>query len=329
VKNAFLHGVLEEEVYMKQPPGNENPKTPHYMCKLDKSLYGLKQAPRAWFSKLSSKLQELGFLASKADTSLFMYNKSGIVMFVLVYVDDIIVTSSSNKAIDSLLQDLNSAFALKDLGDLHYFLGIEVKRFNQGIILTQKKHALDLLDRIGLKACKVLPTPLSSSEGELLGPKDSTRYRSIVGALQYLTLTRPDISFSVNKVCQFLHAPTTVHWTAVKRILRYVSGTTSLGLTFRKSSFTLVSAFSDADWAGCVEDRRSTGGFAVYSGSNLISWSARKQATVSRSSTEAEYKSLANATAEIIWMESLLGELGIKTNQISCLWCDNMGATYL
>jgi histone deacetylase 1/2 len=250
-------------------------------------------------------------------------------------VDDIIVTSSSNKAIDALLQDLNSAFALKDLGDLHYFLGIEVKRFNQGITLTQEKYALDLLDRVGLKACKALPTPLSSSEklsvteGELLGPEDSTRYRSIVGALQYLTLTRPDISFSVNKVCQFLHAPTTVHWTAVKRILRYVSGTTSLGLTFGKSSSILVSAFSDADWAGCVDDRRSTGGFAVYFGPNLISWSARKQVTVSRLSTEAEYKSLANATAEIIWMESLLGELGIRRNQVSCLWCDNMGATYL
>jgi histone deacetylase 1/2 len=194
VKNAFVHSVLEKEVYMKQPPGYENPKTPHYVCKLDKSLHGLKQSPRAWLSKLSSKLQELGFVASKAGTSLFIYNKSGIVIFMQVYVDDIIVTSSSNKAINALLQDLNSAFALKDLGDLHYFLGIEVKRFNQGIILTQEKYALDLLNRVGLKACKALPTPLSSSEklivteGELLGPEDTTRYVSIVGALQYLTL---------------------------------------------------------------------------------------------------------------------------------------------
>ena len=124
MKNAFLHGVLEEEVYMKQPPGYENPNAPHHVCRLDKSLYGLKQAPRAWFSRLSSKLQELGFLASKADTSLFIYNKSGIIIFVLVYVDDIIVTSSSSKAITSLLQDLGSAFALKDLGDFHFFLGI-------------------------------------------------------------------------------------------------------------------------------------------------------------------------------------------------------------
>jgi histone deacetylase 1/2 len=201
VKNAFLHGVLEEEVYMNQPPGYEKSNAPHHVCRLDKSLYGLKQAPRAWFAKLSSKLQELGFLASKADTSLFIFNKSGIIIFVLVYVDDIIVTSSSNKAIASLLQDLSSSFALKDLGDLHFFLGIEVKKFSQGIELTQEKYALDLINKVGLKNCKSLPTPLSTSEklsvteGELLGPEDGTRYRSIVGALQYLTLIRPDISF--------------------------------------------------------------------------------------------------------------------------------------
>jgi histone deacetylase 1/2 len=127
---------------------------------------------------------------------------------------------------------------------------------------------------------------LSLIDGNPLGSNDVTTYRSIVGALQYLTLTRPDLSYSVNKVCQFLHAPTTTHWTAVKRILRYIQGTLKVGLTFQKSSSSLLSAFSDADWAGCLDDRRSTGGFAVFFGPNLISWSARKQATVSRSSTE-------------------------------------------
>jgi hypothetical protein len=151
----------------------------------------------------------------------------------------------------------------------------------------------------------------------------------LVGALQYLTLTRPDISFSVNKVCQFLHAPTTAHWTAAKRILRYVKNTLSVGLTFSKSSSTLVSAFSDSDSAGCVDDRRSTGGFAVFFGPNLISWCAKKQATVSRSSTEAEYKVLANETSEIIWVQAVLKELGLRHTQTPCLWCDNLGATYL
>jgi histone deacetylase 1/2 len=151
----------------------------------------------------------------------------------------------------------------------------------------------------------------------------------MVGGLQYLTLTRPDLAFAVNKVCQFLHVATSVHWSAVKRILRYIAFTLHVGLRIRKTSFTLVSASSDVDWAGSVDDRRSTGGFVVYLGSNLISWSARKQATVSRSSTEAEYKAMANATAEVIWVESLLVELGVKFRRPSRLWCDNLGATYL
>ena len=177
---------------------------------------------------------------------------------------------------------------------MHFFLGIEVKKINDGIVLTQEKYALDLLTKVGMKDCNPAPTPLSSTEklsahdGEPLGLEDSTRYRSIVGALQYLTITRPNISFSVNKICQYLHAPTTVHWTAAKRILRFVKHTMNSGLAYKRSSSTLLSAFSDADWAGDVDDRRSTGGFAVYFGPNLISWSARKQATVSRSSTEAE-----------------------------------------
>jgi histone deacetylase 1/2 len=281
-RTRFLHGVLEEEVYMKQPPGFENPQTPHFICKLDKALYGLKQAPRAWFARLSNKLHDLGFVPSKGDTSLFLYNKSGIIIYVLIYVDDIIVTSSSDKAISALLHDLRHDFALKDLGPLHFFLGIEVKQTHDGLRLTQEKYAADILTKVGMLQCTSSPTPLSSSEslsliqGDPLGPDDSTQYRSIVGALQYLTLTRPDISFSVNKVCQFLHAPTTSHWTAVKRILRYIKGTLKTGLTFRRSSSVLLSAFLDADWVGCPDDRKSTGGFAVFFGSNLISWSARK-----------------------------------------------------
>ena len=184
---------------------------------------------------------------------------------------------------------------------------------------------------MGMKGCKPSSTPLSTSEkmslydGDLLGAEDSTRYRSIVGALQYLTLARPDISYSVNKVCQFLHSPTSTHWTAVKRILRYLQGTKSHGLKLGKSDSMLVSAFSDADLAGCPDNRRSTGGFAMFLGNNLISWSARKQATVSRSSTEDEYKALANATAEVIWVQNLLTELSVPHPKAASLWCDNLG----
>lgn len=196
VQNAFLHGLLEEEVYMRQPRGYEDKCKPNHICKLDKALYGLKQAPRAWYARLSSKLCDLGFKASKADISLFFHSKGGVNMFVLIYVDDIIVASSTQKATDALLSDLKKDFALKDLGDLHYFLGIE--KVSDGILLTQEKYASDLLKRAGMIACKPVSTPLSTIEklsaynGSELGINDATKYRSIVGALQYLTLTRPD-----------------------------------------------------------------------------------------------------------------------------------------
>lgn len=221
------------------------------------------------------------------------------------------------------------------MGDLHYFLGIEVQREKGSLLLNQTKYPQDILARVGMTNCKPSPTPLSASEkisshkGTPLDPDDSTRYRSIVVALQYLTLTRSDLAFSINKVCQFLLTPTTVHWTTIKRILRYVKHTLGIGLSFVQSKSTMLSAFSYADWAGSVDDRRSTGGFATFFRPNLISWSARKQATVSRSSTEAEYKSMANAMAELIWLEPSLAELGVKLDQPPVLWYDNLGATYL
>ena len=166
---------------MRQPPGYENKQTPRYVCKLDKALYGLKQSPRAWFSRLSSQLKHLGFIPSKADTSLFIYNKANTMIFVLIYVDDIIVASSSQDATNALLRDLSSEFALKDLGDFHFFLGIEVKKTQDGIVLNQEKYATELLTRMGMKDCKPSPTPLSSSEqlsayqGEPLNEEESTK----------------------------------------------------------------------------------------------------------------------------------------------------------
>lgn len=179
---VFLHGVLEEEVYMRQPPGFEDALKPGYVCKLDKVLYGLKQALRAWYSRLNAKLIDLGFKSSKSDTSLFIYSQGDVIIFMLRYVDDIIVTGSSGEAIAALLKDLSSEFALKDLGTLNYFLGIEVKPSQGGIILSQEKYAADILKRVGMSKCKVSPTPLSTSErlskeeGTPLSPEDSTKY---------------------------------------------------------------------------------------------------------------------------------------------------------
>jgi hypothetical protein len=276
VDNAFLHGYLEEEVYMVQPPGFVNPQYPRHVCKLEKSLYGLKQAPRAWFARLSGKLQELGFVPSKADVSLFIYHTQAVTMFMLVYVDDIIVVSSTAAAADHLLSQLRMEFPVKDLGTLNFFLGIEVKPTQDGIVLAQKKYISDLLTRTNMLQAKGVSTPMATTEklsridGTVLSSEDATKYRSVVGALQYLTLTRPDIFFSVNKVCQFLQNPTDVHWTAVKRILRYLKQTQFFGLLLQKSSSSLLSGFADADWAGCPDDHRSTGGHVVFLGANLV-----------------------------------------------------------
>jgi histone deacetylase 1/2 len=302
---------------------------------LEKSLYGLKQAPRAWFARLSSKLHTLGFVASKADVSLFIFKDKAVIIYVLVYVDDIIVVSSHAHVADRLVAQLRCDFPVKDLGQLGYFLGIEVQPVKDGLLLFQQKYIQDLLKRTNMHQAKAVCTPMAASEklsrheGDPLQAADITNYRSVVGALQYLTLTRPDIAFSVNKVCQFLQAPTDIHWTAVKRILRYLKHTSTLGLLVQKSPSLLLSGFADADWAGCPDDRRSTGGHAVFLGGNLVAWNSRKQPTVSRSSTEAEYKSVANATAEVIWIQGLLQELGVFLSRAPTLWCDNLGATYL
>lgn len=334
VQNAFLHGNLTETVYIRQPQGFVDPTKPDHVCRLHKALYGLKQAPRAWFHRLSTVLHQIGFIGSKTDPSLFILKHGATLLYVLVYVDDIIVTGNNSDAIEKLIQTLGTTFAIKDLGDLHYFLGVEIVHQGADILLSQRKYILDLLQKSGFSDCKPAPSPMSSSHQLALGDSsflsDPASYRQTVGALQYVTLSRPDISFAVNKVCQYMHAPTENHWTAVKRILRYLKGTTDHGLLLRHASGSTLHAFTDAhwqhtphsslraysdsDWAGCSDDRRSTGGYAIYLGSNLISWTARKQRTVSRSSTESEYKALADTVAELIWLKALLYELGIVTN---------------
>uniref|UniRef100_A0A2N9FBP7 Reverse transcriptase Ty1/copia-type domain-containing protein n=1 Tax=Fagus sylvatica TaxID=28930 RepID=A0A2N9FBP7_FAGSY len=304
VKNAFLHGSLKEEVYMTQPQGYIDPQHPSHVCKLLKSIYGLKQAPRAWFESFTSQLLHLGFTASTADSSLFIYKHNSIIAYLLLYVDDIVLTSNTPAYLDQLVTQLSTVFDLKDLGSLHYFLGLQVTRSSTGLYLNQAKYAHDLLKKHNMLDSKPASSPSCPN----------TR----------LSL-HEDISFSVHQVCQYMSTPTSTHLAAAKRILRYIRGTLNHGIAFTPGSLHL-SAYTDADWAGDPDDRRSTSGYIVYLGSNPITWSAKKQPTVSRSSTESEYRALAIASAELCWMRTLLKDLGIFLSHTPILWCDNVSA---
>ena len=318
---------------MVQPPGYVDTKFPNKVCRLNKAIYGLKQAPRAWFQRLSSALLQWGFNSSRTDSSMFIHFGESSTLIVLIYVDDIIITGSSSTQISSLIAKLNSVFALRDLGKLSYFLGLEVTYHNDSITLSQSKYVADLLHRTAMFDTKPAHTPgavgknLSKFDGDPL--TDVTQYRSVVGALQYLTMTRIDIAFVVNKACQFMQQPIFAHWLSVKRILRYLKGTLHDGLLLNPSSHLTLEGFSDANWGGQPDDRRSISGYLVYLGGNLVSWSSSKQKVVSRSSAESKYRGFSFATPEIIWMQTLLQELCIPIPVIPLLWYDDISAYHL
>ncbi|GKV20012.1 hypothetical protein SLEP1_g30193 [Rubroshorea leprosula] len=304
INNAFLHGHLEEQLFMKQPAGFVDPRFPQHVCKLWKSIYGLKQAPRAWFNELKSFIISQGFSQSKSDSSLFILHKGSTWIYFLVYVDDIIITGSDSSAVQSLIQIMGARFSLKDLGPLNFFLGVEAIPTAAGLFLSQHRYVTDLLQQYNMHEAKPVPTPLAASTSLHLGSgsplSDGSIYRWLLGSLQYLALTRPDLCFAVNKLSQFMHQPTDAHWQAAKRVLRYLQGTRFHGVLLQPQSALSLHAYSDADWAGDRSTCVSTTGYLVFLGSNPISWRATKQKAVARSSTEAEYRALASAASELL-----------------------------
>ncbi|GJT66195.1 retrovirus-related pol polyprotein from transposon TNT 1-94 [Tanacetum coccineum] len=291
VSNAFLHGDLDEQVYMTVPQGYSSSLPPNSVCKLKKSLYGLKQANRQWFIKLTDFLKGIGFHQSYADTSLFTLTKGSSFTALLIYVDDILINGSDKATIQSIKQQLDHTFSIKDLGSFHYYLGIEILQNSKELIMSQRKYALDLLQCANMLNHKPFTIPLdpiktlNSIDGIPLD--DPSLYRKLVGKLIYLTITRPDLSFTAQAISQFSHQPRTTHMVALYKVLRYIKLCPSQGLHFPKGSPLHLSAYCDSDWAACPITRRSVSGYAVFLGPCLISWTSKKQSVVSRSSIEA------------------------------------------
>ncbi|XP_052725285.1 uncharacterized mitochondrial protein AtMg00810-like [Vigna angularis] len=319
---------------MEQPPGFvAQGESSGLVCRLRKSLYGLKQSPRAWFGKFSCVVQQFGMSRSEADHSVFYRHSSAGCIYLIVYVDDIVLTGSDYLGISQMKQHLCHHFQTKELGKLRYFLGIEVAQSNDGIVISQRKYALDILEETGLMNCKSVETPMDPNikllpnQGEPFS--DPERYRRLVGKLNYLTVTRPDISFAVSVVSQFLNSPCEDHWDAVVRILKYIKRSPGKGLLYGPNNDTKIVCYSDADWAGFPSDRRSTSGYCVSIGSNLISWKSKKQSVVARSSAEAEYRAMASATCELVWLKQLLSELKFGDVTHMILICDNQAALHI
>ncbi|XP_048593367.1 uncharacterized mitochondrial protein AtMg00810-like [Brassica napus] len=244
-----------------------------------------------------------------------------------------IVTGNNTKLLDSLLEQLNTVFRMKDLGSVHYFLGIQVHHHSDGLFLNQAKYATDLLINAGMKDCAHVATPLLLKLDKVPGQdeafSDTSYFRSLAGKLQYLTLTRPDLQFSVNFICQKMHLPSQSDFILLKRILRYVKGTLEMGIGIKASTDSTLVCYNDSDWAGCRDTRRSTGGFCTLLGSNVISWSAKRHETVSKSSTEAEYRTMSLAASEIVWLQNLLRVMGLQQQRTPLLLCDNLSAVCL
>ena len=328
VKNAFLNGELREVVYMQPPPGYT--VSDGTVCRLRRALYGLKQAPRTWFERFSAVITRIGFSASVHDPALFIHTSPRGRTLLLLYVDDMIITGADHQFIDFVKKRLHEQFLMTDLGSLRYFLGLEIISSLEGIYLSQEKYIQDLLTRACLTDQRTVDTPmefglhLRPGEGEPLA--DPTRYRHLVGSLVYLGITRPDISYAVHILSQFVSAPTQLHYSHLLRVLRYLRGTVTRRLFFPRSSSLQLQAYCDATWASDPTDRRSLSAYCVFLGSSLIAWKTKKQNVVSRSSAEAELRAMASVTAEITWLRWLLQDFGVSTATPTPLLSDSTGA---
>ncbi|GJY79854.1 putative ribonuclease H-like domain-containing protein [Tanacetum coccineum] len=314
VKTAFLNGDLQEEVFVSQPEGFEDQENPTHVYRLKKALYGLKQAPRAWYDTLSKFLLANNFFKG------------------VIIIDDIIFASTDHNACNTFSKEMSSKFQMSMMGQMSFFLGLQVSQSPGGIFINQAKYALETLKKYGMNLSDPVDTPMVDRlklDEDLMGiPVDQTRFRGMVGSLMYLIASRPDLVFAVCMCARYQAKPTKKHFEAIKRVFRYLKGTINMGLWYPKDNAMSLTAYADADHAGCQDSRRSTSGSAQFLGDRLVSWSSKKQRSTAISTTEAEYIAMSGCCAQILWMRSQLKDYGFDFNKIP-LYCDNKSAIAL
>ena len=321
---------------MKQPEGFVVKGQEHLVCKLKRSIYGLKQSSRCWNSVLDQHLKKLGFIQSVSDPCIYVASE-GEMFMIAVHVDDLVLAAKSDKHIADVKKALSEKFEVKDMGELHHFLGTKVLQNKQNgeVWIGQPAYTQKVLRKFNMENAKPVDTPVDISSKLVKMNEDSEsanqeQFQSAVGSLLYLsTMTRPDITYAVSNVAKFCANPAKEHWIAVKRIMRYLIGTMHLGLLYRKNELKSCVGFSDADWAGDLDDRKSTSGYIFQMSGAAISWRSKKQACVALSTAEAEYIALASAAQEAVWMRQLLTDLRSKPEEATKIYEDNQSAICL
>lgn len=334
VKSAFLHGDIVETVYVNQPQGFVIKGKENMVYKLKRALYGLKQAPRAWYNKVESYFSKEGFEKCNSEYTLFVKTESGKgILIVSLYVDDLIFTGDNVVMFEEFKKSMKREFDMSDLGKMTYFLGVEVIQTEAGIFISQSKYAKEVLERFNMQDVNSVKTPIvpgckltREGSGELV---DATIYKQMVGSLMYLTATRPDLMYATCLVSRYMEKPTTMHQLAVKKILRYLKGTIDLGVMYSRSGNTELKGYADSDYAGDVDDRKSTGGYVFMLGTGAISWSSKKQAVVTLSTTEAEFISAAMCACQAVWLRRILHKLGQTQRKSTPILCDNSSSIKL
>ena len=334
VVTAFLNGNLKEDIYMEQPPGYTQPGRENLVCKLKKSLYGLKQSPRCWSTAFREHLESNQFKQSAADPCVFVRSEETHVTIIAVYVDDLIIITKTPEKMEEVKTSLAARFKMKDLGKLHYCLGITIEQDDEKkcLWLHQRQYISTILEKYGLSQAKPATTPADinvklTKDDEVSKAVDPVQYQSMVGSLLYAaTATRPDIAHAVGVVSKFNARPSEAHLTAVKRILRYLKKTVDLAIKYEKKEDTVLVGYSDADWAGDQDDRHSTTGNLFVMSGSPVSWLSKKQPMVSLSTSEAEYVALSSATQEAVWLRRLFDDLQANLKEPTVVMEDNQGA---